>query len=244
MTTRNSALESLYFQLNDLQFDFRNKNLNNLVFSKIKGKSLIDVGCGVGHFLMLAKSRGMNVQGIEPNLELIKLGKSIYKNLDIQAMTAEESSMLKKKFDNVVLIDVIEHIKDDVGILKNVRNLLKEKGRLIIITSAYPFLYGVRDKKVGHFRRYSKEELVGKLKKSSYDIQEVRYWDAMGFLPYFFLEKVFKNNLLANLRQNRKRSVLLKIINFFLDLWFKKIENNFDFNFGLTLMAIATTNKK
>lgn len=243
MQKRNQALEKLYFNIDNLDKDFRNKNLNLLVLSKLAGEKFLDVGCGVGHLLVMAERKGMNVLGLEPNQNLIKMGEKIYKRkLPIKKNTAEELVVSGEKFDSIVLIDVIEHIQDDNKILRKICALLEKKGRMILVTSAFPFLYGKRDIAVGHFRRYSKRQIHDKLTEAGFEIEEMRYWDFLGFFPYFIFEKIFKKSLLVGIRGNRKNlfsNVLVRI----LDKWFNVIENNISFGFGLSHVVVAARKK-
>lgn len=87
----------------------------------------------------------------------------------------------QNEFDLILCVDVMEHIKDDVAVLKNFYNGLKDNGYLIINT---PSIYGGSDVHnesdesfIGeHFRSgYSKEEMFEKLKKSGFNTFEGIY---------------------------------------------------------------------
>ena len=104
---------------------------------------------------------------------------------------------------------------------------------------AFQFLYGIRDRNNRHFRRYSKKNLVKILKNAGFKIKEIRYWNFLGFFPYFFYEKILRKPLYPELRTEKPKKAIKMIINKILNLWFDKIENNFDFGFGLSLICIA-----
>lgn len=65
--------------------------------------------------------------------------------------------------DVMVMLNVLEHIEDDVGALQKAFNLLKPGGSLIIEVPAGPSLYDAYDVQLHHFRRYAASELQGKL---------------------------------------------------------------------------------
>jgi SAM-dependent methyltransferase len=137
------------------------------------------------------------------------------------------------------MVDVLEHVEDDDRQIKRVCDQLKKGGQFLIVVPAYPFLFGQRDRDNGHYRRYRKKELCEKLAKNGFTIQSVRYWNALGFLPYLFFEKVLKKPLYMGLRTAKKRSLIKRIMGKCLFFWVQVFENNIDFFFGLTLVCIA-----
>lgn len=99
-------------------------------------------------------------------------------------------------FDAIVMLNVLEHIEDDVLALKNAYALLKPGGALIIEVPAGPFLYDAYDVELHHFRRYSLADLDKKLKSVGFNVQQKSH---LGFLlfPAFALVKL-KNKLFPN----------------------------------------------
>lgn len=93
---------------------------------------LLDVGCGTGWFLEVARDRGYVVSGVEIGRELAqftsnKLGIPVY----AVALTALPSS---EKFDVITLFDVLEHISDPRAMLKSVREHLNPGGIALLFT--------------------------------------------------------------------------------------------------------------
>ena len=83
-------------------------------------------------------------------------------------------------YDTIIYIDVLEHIADDKGEIAKAAALLNTGGKLIVLSPAFQFLFSPFDAAVGHFRRYSKQELqqiCGPLLKK----QDLRYLDTAGF---------------------------------------------------------------
>jgi SAM-dependent methyltransferase len=64
--------------------------------------------------------------------------------------------------DTAVAINVLEHVKQDTEALKNIYDRLNAGGRFIVLVPAHKFLYNAIDKAVGHYRRYSRQELEDK----------------------------------------------------------------------------------
>ena len=62
---------------------------------------------------------------------------------------------LQERFDSVLMVNVLEHIADDVEALRGLSDLVVRGGNVVVYVPALNWLYGPNDKKVGHYRRYS-----------------------------------------------------------------------------------------
>lgn len=221
--------------------DFRNNSLNKLIISRLKEGDILDIGCGSGYLLYYAQKNNIKVTGLEPNRELVKIAKKNYGNLNIINKPAEELGTIDQKFDNITMIDVLEHIDDDNKVVKKVYNLLKNKGRFIINVPTIKFLFVERAKEMGDKRRYSKKEIISMLTNNKFSINEIRYWNFLGFWSILIIEKIFNKRLESNmcgLRSDNPNGIK-KYINRLLSFWFDKIENNFNFGLGASLFCVA-----
>lgn len=94
------------------------------------GQRLLDIGCGNGAFLQIAKSAGWNVSG----LELDERAAAIQRGFDVRIGTiglfAEESEC----FDAITLSHVIEHVHDPIKLIRDIYRLLKPNGVVYIQT--------------------------------------------------------------------------------------------------------------
>ena len=93
--------------------------------------------------------------------------------------------------DILVMLNVLEHIENDIGALQKVFNLLKPEGYLIIEVPAGPYLYDSYDKELHHFRRYSARELQDKLTEAGFTVCRKSH---LGFFifPAFLAAKLLK----------------------------------------------------
>lgn len=97
----------------------------------IKGKSarLLDIGCGMGYFLFLAKNDGWNAFGLELSPDLVKMGIKNY-GLDIQCADFEESKFPESYFDVVTLWNVFDELPGPLGSIHKIKKILKPGGIL------------------------------------------------------------------------------------------------------------------
>ena len=101
-----------------------------------------------------------------------------------------------KSADLVCCIDVLEHIEDDLFALEQMRDVLQPGGKLALLVPSHQFLFGEFDRAVGHFRRYSKQELVGKLTKVGFTVIETKFFSLLAMLPWFVNGRLLKRDYL------------------------------------------------
>lgn len=106
-----------------------------------------------------------------------------------------------KSVDVLVMLNVLEHIEDDVTALHNAFKLLKPGGSLIIEVPAGPYLYDMYDAELLHFRRYSATDLRDKLIKSGFNISRKSH---LGFFLFPFFAAVKISNKVRYIGRNNK----------------------------------------
>ena len=88
------------------------------------------------------------------------------------------------RFDAILYIDVLEHIKDDNAEIEMAVFHLNPGGHLIILSPAFASLYSKFDNAIGHYRRYAKRKLKSLL-PDSLKQKSLRYLDSPGFFLSF-----------------------------------------------------------
>ncbi len=95
--------------------------------------SLLDIGCGPGVFLSLAKAAGFDVVGLELNPALAERARQ-RTGAEIIIGDFMTADFQQRRFDAITLLDLIEHLEDPVSALKRCHELLKPGGHLIVYT--------------------------------------------------------------------------------------------------------------
>ncbi len=161
----------------------------------LKGK-VVEIGAGLGNIA------SRYVDGVE-DLLLVEPAKNLYPRLKerfdgkphvrticalVESLAPVDgaASNIGAPFDAALLVNVLEHVVDDVSMLRNIRGILRSEGKLLIFVPALPWLYGVLDKKVGHERRYTLLGLIQVVEQAEFVIETIRYFDFPGVLPWFF----------------------------------------------------------
>lgn len=163
------------------------KNYYAKFIDKYIKNDVLEVGAGIGettHSLCKSNGKQKSWLCVEPDPELTKeisqKRESGYLPSFIEIFTGTlESVDSNRKFDAILYIDVIEHIKDDVQELTRASSFLKKGGHLIILVPAHNYLFSEFDKSIGHFRRYNKQ-MLKKAVPSELKKMELRYLDSLG----------------------------------------------------------------
>lgn len=195
-----------------------------------RGK-LLDVGCGVGHFLNRASRRGWKSCGLDISKAASLAAKEKY-GLDVRVSTLEDANFHDGEFDAISLWDVIEHIRRPMENLEQAYRLLRKGGVLILKTPnenglfkrGALFLYRVLGRPaafllkyvyyVPHYFSYSEKSLGILLKRYGFQVLRVE----KDVTPREFAAEKIKHHY----RQDPRRHLviaLLPVVSAFAALW-------------------------
>lgn len=208
------------------------KEKAELIIPMLEGKKVLEVGCGTGDLLQFLYSDNYELTGSD--YSNVYLDKAREKNLSTKLFKADlldEKFWLQyeNQFDSVIASEVIEHIQDDSRALQTIFHILKPGGVLVLTVPAFNFLYSNHDKKIGHFRRYSKKSLNNIINLAGFSIEKIRYWNALGFFGWLINFKILNKHLDSSAKPS-----LIYILTKSL-----KIERNVKFPLGLTIVVKA-----
>ncbi len=134
-----------YFKNWYIKYHSERKNYIKKLFSiierdiELKGK-LLDVGCGTGILLEVAKEKGCEVYG--QDISPFAVTHCRNKGFDVYDKPLPELNLPENSFDIITMFDVIAHFKDPVSYIKTVAKILKQGGYLIIKTPYHsPLLF-------------------------------------------------------------------------------------------------------
>lgn len=122
-------------------------------------RRLLDLGCGTGANLALLGRYG-RVFGLDISPEALGLAAHRDRRQPLAEGLANCLPFRDATFDVITALDVVEHVEDDCGALREVRRLLRADGRFILTVPAFQWLWSEHDEALGHYRRYSKTALI------------------------------------------------------------------------------------
>ncbi|AOB33093.1 methyltransferase [Bordetella sp. H567] len=131
----------------------------------------LEVGCGTGFVLSgVAKAFPQaSLHGSELHTEGLRFAAQRVPAAKFMQLDARRIPF-RAEFDAVGAFDVLEHIKEDEIVLDQLRMSLKSGGALFLTVPQHPSLWSVTDTRAYHERRYTADELHGKLKRAGFRI--------------------------------------------------------------------------
>jgi len=104
----------------------------------------LDVGCAIGVFTNLLHQKGYEALGIDTNKELLTFAKNRYPHCTFKLMNALHLDLSPSTFDFVLALELIEHSYNPYKLLKNIHQVLKEDGVILLSTPNRLSLEGAR----------------------------------------------------------------------------------------------------
>ncbi|QMU53920.1 MAG: methyltransferase [Nitrosopumilus sp.] len=169
---------------------------NDWIYDEVKqylNGTILEIGSGLGVFsekiLKDHPNSKITLTEISPTyLSVLKRkfsGKADVKKLDLNE-NDDYSNIGFNKFDSIIAINVLEHVQLDELALENFRKMLKANGNIIIFVPGHKSLYNIIDKTIGHYRRYSSEELIRKTSKVNLTISKIFQFNFIGMFGWYY----------------------------------------------------------
>ena len=159
----------------------------------LKG-NILEVGAGCGSFtkhyqnkeitsITLTELDQTNILNLNKKFDSNKKIKIIRKNID----------QIEEKFDVIIYLHVLEHIKHDQNEINEASKRLNKNGVLIIMVPAHQKMYSNLDRAVGHFRRYEADFFYKKFE--FLELSNIKFLDSMGYFLYYLNKFFFKKEV-------------------------------------------------
>jgi SAM-dependent methyltransferase len=141
-------------------------------------RSILEIGMGIGA-VGARLARTYEYVGLDADAESAAIARQRIEQTAtggavIHGTTADLNP--NDRFDLVCAFEVLEHIEDDEGALREWRNLIRPDGWLVISVPAWRRRYGAHDKVAGHFRRYERSDLLRISSGVGFKDQRVLAW--------------------------------------------------------------------
>jgi glycosyltransferase involved in cell wall biosynthesis len=148
------------------------------------GERVLEIGAGTGNLtLQLIPRKLYYASDINPNY-LTYLQNLIpdhpYLRVGYTDGEKHESYPADQRFDTVICLNVVEHLENDLGALKNIFDALEEGGRAIVLVPHGPGLYGTLDKVLGHYRRYTKQQFRELAARAGFQLENMLSFNHFG----------------------------------------------------------------
>lgn len=224
--------------------DFRAANLFALVSDYVPtGGPVLDVGCGASGLVAWLLEAGFDARGIDTSAPTIAAAQTFFerRGLDparIEVATAGELIARGERVQSVTCMDCLEHVDDDRALFEELVELTAPGGRLIITVPALMGLFGERDVRMGHFRRYERDQLAALANHPALDVEVLRFWNVLGVAPTWFSQTVLNRSVNEGFRfgpPTLRKRLMRRVLN----TWFAQVENRLRPPIGMTLLLVA-----
>ena len=149
--------------------------------------NVMEIGAGIGQ--LTGEIAGVSTIGkvlsVEPDAGFAAKFRAAFPERELLHGTAADIPE-NNPWDAMVSVNVLEHIREDVGELGLWRKLLAPAaGHLCLLVPARPEIYAPLDKDFGHFRRYTRAELRGKLEEAGFEVTRLWYYNFIGYFAWW-----------------------------------------------------------
>jgi SAM-dependent methyltransferase len=170
-------------------FAHRNRCIAELVRRHRPDGVIVDVGAGNGWVTSGLRTAGFEALVLEPGAEGAQ--NALARGLSpVVNATLESAGFPQRSLAAVGMFDVLEHLPDDAGALRDVAALLAPRGWLYLTVPAWQWLWSDEDVTAGHQRRYGRGELTARLTAAGFRVAFESYFFTPLPAPIFALRSV------------------------------------------------------
>ena len=180
-SVQNSLFETEYISW---WFEYRANVIAKLFlkYCDIK-KTTFDIGGGNGYTTSILRQlmRDGRVGIIEPSYGACLNARK--REIEYVVCGSIDETSPERTIDQAILLDVLEHIENPAIFLKNIYNVMTEKGKIIVTVPAFMSLWSNEDKQAGHFKRYRLNELRKEIESVGFEIKYISYFMCFLYIP-------------------------------------------------------------
>src|ERR1700730_4192116 len=148
---------------------------------------ILDAGCGSGRN-MVELARHGTVTGVELSETSVELARA--RNVgEVISGSVIDMPFPADSFALAVSLDVIEHLEDDLGALREMRRTVTPGGSLLVTVPAYPWLWSGHDEINHHHRRYTRRSLKRVAEQPGWEQVRTTYFNSL-LLPAAIILRV------------------------------------------------------
>ncbi len=212
---------TIFFQIQKLEYSRVLKKIEKLI--SLSSPSLLDFGSGKGLLLHFAQQLNFNVKGVETSIPRANYARDNF-NVEISTIPFSEGNIFNEYFDVITCFHVLEHLTQPTILFKNlIKDNLKDKGLVVV---EVPNINSWQSKWSGknwmhldvprHLTHFTPKQLKSIIEYSDCSIICEEYFSLhlgiIGMTQTIMTKFGYNGFLMADLKHNRKKSLLIKVI--------------------------------
>jgi SAM-dependent methyltransferase len=194
------------------------------------GGRILEVGAGRGTFTTRLTKYGHVVATEKSEQNLAALRERFAGDSSVTVRSADEP-LGDEPFDAVVLVNVLEHIEDDVGALEALGAKLRPGGVVLVYAPALPELMSDYDRSIGHFRRYERAGLMTTAYRAGLEVVSTEFVNSVGAAAWWLVARQLKRAPTAGPSVKLYDSLVVP--------WLRVVEGRFSPPIGQSLFLVA-----
>lgn len=160
----------------------------------VQGRA-IEYGPGRGTISELILQYVMQLALVEPSPNLAQeleaqYGEDEKVKVHCETLEAHTVNQADASVNTIIMVNVLEHVKDDAGTLQELRRIIAPGGHLLLFVPALQWLMSDLDRMHGHYRRYHREPLEKMCRDAGFEVLTTRYWDIPGVFAWGLINTI------------------------------------------------------
>jgi SAM-dependent methyltransferase len=199
------------------------------------GERILEIGAGTGNLTRPLSNRKKYYAATDIGPEHLEALRSRFvhrSNVEVRECDVQihdQVTYFQGRIDTVVCLNVLEHVPDPDAAARNIFDALPSGGRAIILVPQGQEIFGTLDVILGHFLRYSKDQLRARLEGAGFEVERIIEFNRVSRPGWYFTGKILKRNTLARFP--------LRMFNKLVWLW-RKIDSSLPWG-AVSIIAIA-----
>ncbi len=166
------------------------------------GQRVLEIGSGIGNLtraLVQGRDRYVATDINPEHLSRLASRFPHRPNLEVHhcdLTCAADFEPFANSMDTVICLNVLEHVEDDALGLANIYSILDHGGRALVLVPEGQSVFGTIDVALGHFRRYSEDELKRKMEAAGFHVERIVRFNRVSRLPWYVSGRILKRTSL------------------------------------------------
>lgn len=169
------------------------------------GSQVLEIGAGMGNLSAQFLPRESYIASDIDDLHLDFLRNFFADNrrvtvAKINVEQDEDFASYQAQVDTVICLNVVEHVEHDEKAMKNIFSVLKPGGYALVLVPQGQWLYGSLDKVLGHYRRYSPDQLKSLAEVAGFEVEKMISFNKMAVPGWYLNAKIMKKDYFSKVQ--------------------------------------------
>lgn len=164
------------------------------------GETVMEIGSGIGNLTRHLAPRKRRYIATDIDREhLARLRNRLHHRPNLETAHCDltnpaDFAPYANRMDTVVCLNVVEHVEDDLGGLRNLFSALKPGGTAVVLVPQGQWAYGSLDRALGHVRRYGKRQLIQRMEQAGFAVDRVIEFNRVSLPGWYVSGRILRRS--------------------------------------------------